>query len=177
VVGETPHVAGLVAFVGALTEHERLTVPVNELAGVTEIVEVLPEVEPGLKDRLMGLLESEKLLPVLGASQKPLHPARSGSAARKIPAHLAYPILARFITSPWGRIVARTHPSRLPLLKPMTIHSPLLSGTAFATRSAQNTIRRPTTQGYRPALVGVARGACSAPITLDAGRFAVARGI
>jgi hypothetical protein len=110
-VGERLHVAGLVAFVGAVTEHVRLTVPVNELAGVTEIVEVLPEVAPGLIGRLLGLLESEKLEP-LGALQKPLHPVRNGMTARKSPAHLACHIVARLI--PACLIPTRPIAARIP---------------------------------------------------------------
>jgi hypothetical protein len=100
-VGERLHVAGLLALVGALTEHVRLTVPVNELAGVTVMVEVLPDVAPGLMEMLPPL-EREKLVPLLGASQKPLHPARSGRTTRKNPAHLAFLILSRLIAAPRG---------------------------------------------------------------------------
>jgi hypothetical protein len=61
------------------------------------MVEVLPDVAPGLIERLLGLLLRVKSVPVLGASQKPLQPARNGSAARNSPAHLVCPIPA-----PWG---------------------------------------------------------------------------
>jgi hypothetical protein len=47
-VGERLHVAGLLAPVGALTVQLRSTVPVKELDGVTVMVEVLPDVAPGL---------------------------------------------------------------------------------------------------------------------------------
>jgi hypothetical protein len=99
-VEDRPHVVGLVALVGPLTEQVRSTVPVNELAGVTDIVEVLPDVAPGLIERLVGLPLREKLVPVLGALQKPLQPARSGRAARISPAHLACLIPARLIAAP-----------------------------------------------------------------------------
>jgi hypothetical protein len=88
---------------------------VNELAGVTEIAEVLPEVAPGLIERLLGLPESEKLVPVLGASQNPLHPARSGRTARKSPAHLACLTLARLIAAPRGLVCGPISPVPIPL--------------------------------------------------------------
>jgi hypothetical protein len=97
-VGERLHVAGLVALVGPLTEQVRLTVPVKELEGVAEMVEVLPVAAPGLME-MLPLLERAKLVPVVGGSQNPLHPAKSGRIARKSPAHLACLILARLITA------------------------------------------------------------------------------
>jgi hypothetical protein len=108
-VGERLHVAGLVAPVGSLTVQLRSTVPVNELAGVTVMVEVLPDVAPGLTVRLLGLLVREKFVVVLplGACQKSPHPAINGRTARKSPAHFARLILARLmlacvITAPRG---------------------------------------------------------------------------
>jgi hypothetical protein len=105
-VGERLHVAGLLALVGAVTEQVRSTVPVNELAGVTEMVEVLLVVAPGLTV-MLALLLREKLVLPLGASQKPLHPVRSDTVARKSPANparliLALLNLARLIPAPWG---------------------------------------------------------------------------
>jgi hypothetical protein len=107
-VGERPHVAALLALVGPLTVQVRSTVPVKELAGVTEMVDVLPEVAPELMERLLGLPESEKLVPVVGASQKPLHPARNGRTARKSPAQLACLMLACLLLA---RIIAARIPS------------------------------------------------------------------
>lgn len=79
--GERLHVAGLVAPDGELvTEHVSETVPVNELEGVIVIVDVLPEVAPGLTD-MLPLLERVKLLVPLGAFQKPEQPVRNGAAA------------------------------------------------------------------------------------------------
>jgi len=92
-VGERLQVVALTAAVGALvTEHASETVPENELAGVTVMVEVLPVVAPGVTE-MLPLLVSEKLLLLLplGASQKPAHPARSGAAATSI--HARLPIL------------------------------------------------------------------------------------
>jgi hypothetical protein len=67
--GDRPQVVGLVAPVGELvTEHVRETVPVNELAGVTVMVEVLPLVPPGVTE-MLPLLERVKLLVPLGRSQ------------------------------------------------------------------------------------------------------------
>jgi hypothetical protein len=69
---ERLQVAGLGALVGVLvTEQASETVPVNELPGVTVMVEV--PLAPGATDMVLGLLESVKLL-LLGASQNPLHP-------------------------------------------------------------------------------------------------------
>jgi len=48
-VGESAHVAGLTALVGEVVIAQvRLTVPLNELPGVTVMVEVLLLVAPGL---------------------------------------------------------------------------------------------------------------------------------
>jgi hypothetical protein len=91
-VGERLHVAGLVAPEGELVmEQVSVTVPVNELAGVMVIVDVLPLVAPGGVE-ILPLLVSVKLLPEsLGASQKPAHPATkpimSGAAASITPLH------------------------------------------------------------------------------------------
>lgn len=78
---ERLQVAGLVALVGVLvTEQVSATVPVNELAGVTVIVAVLPDVAPGVS-LMLPLLVRVKLV-LLGASQNPLHPARRVVAAK-----------------------------------------------------------------------------------------------
>jgi hypothetical protein len=103
---EKLHVAGLVALVGALTEQVRSTVPVNELAGVTVMTEVLPDVAAGAMVMLPPL-EREKLV-LLGACQKSPHPARNGRNPRKSPAHLA-----RFIAAPLG--LARGPHSTVPI--------------------------------------------------------------
>jgi hypothetical protein len=85
--GERLQVAGLVAPEGAVeTAQVSATLPVNEFAGVTVIVAVLPVVAPGLKV-MFPLLERVKLLLPLGASQNPLHPASSGTAASIRRAH------------------------------------------------------------------------------------------
>jgi hypothetical protein len=77
---ERLHVVGLEAPVGAVTVQVSVTVPVNELAGVTVMVEV--PVAPALTVMLVGLLERVKLLlPPFGASQKSPHPASSSAAA------------------------------------------------------------------------------------------------
>jgi hypothetical protein len=80
-VEERPQVAALVAPVGAVTAHVSVTVPVNELPGVTVMVAVLPLVAPGVTV-MLPLLESEKLVVLLlGACQKFPQPARSVAAA------------------------------------------------------------------------------------------------
>lgn len=72
--GESPQVVGLVAPAGELVmEQARETVPVNELDGVTVIVEVLPVVAPGATV-MFPLFESVKSLLPFGASQNPEHP-------------------------------------------------------------------------------------------------------
>jgi hypothetical protein len=86
--GERLQVAGLAAPEGELvTEQVSATVPVNELAGVTVIVEVLPLVAPAVT-LMLPLLERVKLVPLPGASQKPLHPASRGAAPSSIHAHI-----------------------------------------------------------------------------------------
>jgi hypothetical protein len=76
----------------------RFTVPVNEFDGVTVMVEVLPDVAPGVKLMLLGLLERVKLVLPAGASQKPEHPASSGvainSSRAQYPIFIAAPLLA-----------------------------------------------------------------------------------
>src|SRR4051794_40525928 len=72
--GERLQVTGLVAPAGEIvTAHDRATVPVNELAGVTAMVEVLPLADPGVT-LMLPLFESVKLLLLFGASQNPEHP-------------------------------------------------------------------------------------------------------
>ena len=75
--GERLHEGALVALVGELvTAQERVTVPVNELDGVTEIVVVLPVASPGLTV-MLPLFDKEKSVVVVlaGACQKSPHPA------------------------------------------------------------------------------------------------------
>ncbi len=76
---ERLHVVGLEAPVGAVTAQVSVTVPVNELAGVTVMVEV--PVAPALTVMLAGLLERVKLEPPPGACQKSPQPASSSAAA------------------------------------------------------------------------------------------------
>jgi hypothetical protein len=91
-VGERLQVVGLVAADGELvTAQLSETVPVNELPGVTVIIDV--PLEPGVT-LMLPPLERVKLL-LLGASQKPLHPAKSVAAASSRCAH--FPI---FIAAP-----------------------------------------------------------------------------
>jgi hypothetical protein len=96
------HDGGLVALVGELvTAQERVTVPVNELDGVTVMVVVLPVASPGLTV-MLPLFDREKLVVVLllGACQKSPHPARMqliGIATRS-DANLAH--LPSFIAAP-----------------------------------------------------------------------------
>lgn len=85
--GERLQVAGLVAPEGELvTAQVSVTVPVNELAGVTVMVEVLPLVAPGATEMLPLLVSVKLLLELLGGSQKPEQPMTktmmSGAAAR-----------------------------------------------------------------------------------------------
>jgi hypothetical protein len=94
---ERLHCVGLVAPEGDVTAQVSATVPVNELDGVTVMVE-LPD-ELALNVRLVGLLDSVKLvLPLPGASQKspqPAKPVTSGAAASNN--HARFPI---FIAAP-----------------------------------------------------------------------------
>jgi hypothetical protein len=90
-LGERAQVAGLVALEGVLVSAQvNVTVPVNELPGVTVMVE-LP-VAPGLT-LMLPLFVKVKLVLLLppGASQKSPQPARSGAAASSNRAH--FPIL------------------------------------------------------------------------------------
>ena len=91
-VEERPHVVGLVAPVGAVTAQLSVTVPVNELPGVTVIVEFPLPAAPELTV-MLPLLLSVKLL-LSDASQKPAQPARSVAAANN---PIQRPI---FITAP-----------------------------------------------------------------------------
>ena len=103
-VGERLQVAGLMAPEGALvTEQESVTVPLNELAGVTVMVEVLPLVAPGATE-ILPLALSVKLLPeLLGASQNPAHPTTkltiSGAAVKTKLLHLPALIASPRLTS------------------------------------------------------------------------------
>jgi hypothetical protein len=88
--GERLQVAGLVAPEGELVMAQvSVTVPVNVLAGVMVMVEVLPLVAPGGAEILPLALSVKLLLPELvGGSQKPEQPATkpmmSGAAAASI---------------------------------------------------------------------------------------------
>lgn len=88
---ERAHVAGLVAFVGALViEQVSVTVPVNELPGVTVMVEV--PLASGITVMLPLFVRVKLVLLLLpGASQKSPQPTRSGTAASSNRAH--FPIL------------------------------------------------------------------------------------
>ena len=72
-----------------VTAQVSATVPVNELDGVTVIVEVPDSALPELTAMLALLVRAK--LPVTGASQNPLQPARDAAAISKIQAH--FPIL------------------------------------------------------------------------------------
>ncbi len=83
-VGERLHVTGLEAFDGdVVTAQDRATVPVNEVDGVTVIVEVLPEVSPGLATLIAPLLDRVKSEVELIGSQNPLQPPRRKGTGRK----------------------------------------------------------------------------------------------
>jgi hypothetical protein len=101
-VGERAHVVALEAPEGAVTAQVSVTVPVNEIPGVTVITEVPVEFWPTVV--LLGLLESAKplLLVLLGACQKSPHPAKSGTAASNNRAH--FPIFIAAPRSPLFRI-------------------------------------------------------------------------
>lgn len=74
-VGERLQVVGLVAPLGEFViEHVRDTVPVNELEGVTVMVEVLPLLAPGVT-LMLPLFDRVKSLLPFGASQNPEQPA------------------------------------------------------------------------------------------------------
>jgi hypothetical protein len=81
-------VAALEAPVSAVTAQLSVTVPVNELPGVTVMVAVLPLVAPGVTVRL-PLLERVKLalVPQVGHCQKSPQPARSVAAANNPTQH------------------------------------------------------------------------------------------
>jgi hypothetical protein len=94
--GERLQVAGLTGFKNVVvTAQLSVTVPVNELPGVTVMVEALPLLAPGLTvmSPLLLRVKLVELLP-LGASQKFPHPARkpaetiSGTATINCLAHL-----------------------------------------------------------------------------------------
>jgi hypothetical protein len=69
-----------------VTAQASATVPVNEFDGVTVMVEVPVSAAPELTE-MLALLVSAKL-PVTGASQNPLQPARDDAAISKNQAHL-----------------------------------------------------------------------------------------
>jgi hypothetical protein len=91
-VGARLQVTGLEALDGdVVTAQVSATVPVNELDGVTVIVEVLPEVAPGLLTLMAPLLERVKSEEPIG-SQKPLQPTRSNGAISANPKNFFKPI-------------------------------------------------------------------------------------
>jgi hypothetical protein len=95
-------VVGLLAPEGELVIAQlRLTVPVNEFAGVTEIVEVA--LAPGLTE-MLPLLESVKfpleLVEVVGLCQKPPHPVTRQPAMRGVVNSKTRAHLPRFIATP-----------------------------------------------------------------------------
>jgi hypothetical protein len=95
---ERLQVVGLVAPVGAVTAQVSVTVPVNELPGVTVMVAVLPLVAPGLTVRLPLLVRVKPVLLVaLGACQKFPQPARNGVTASIDHAHLPILIAVPFV--------------------------------------------------------------------------------
>jgi hypothetical protein len=122
-VGERAHVAAFEAPEGELTAQVNVTVPVNELAGVTVIVDV--PVEPAVTV-MLPLLVRAKLVDVTGASQKPAQPVTRAAAKHIAPANAAFFIRrslqnrllaetqeyrfgARLVGSPyWTRIVAHS---------------------------------------------------------------------
>jgi hypothetical protein len=105
---ERLHVVGSVAPEGdVVTAQVSATVPVNELVGVTEIVEVFPVVAPGLTV-MLPLLVSVKLPPVF--SQKSLQPLRrSGAATNNNFAH--FPIFIAAPRSPLSSIFRPQKPA------------------------------------------------------------------
>jgi hypothetical protein len=79
---ERLHVVALVALVGVLViEQLSVTVPVNELDGVTVMVEVSPLVAPGATVMLPLLVRAKLVFVLSGSCQKSPQPARSGAAA------------------------------------------------------------------------------------------------
>ncbi len=79
-VGERLHVTGLTALEGeVVTAQLRVTVPLKEPDGVTVIVEVLPEVAPGVLTLMAPLFDRVKS-DEPAASQNPLQPASSRGA-------------------------------------------------------------------------------------------------
>jgi hypothetical protein len=112
--GERLQVAGLVAPEGELvTEQVRATVPVNELAGVMEMEEVLPVVAPGAT-LILPLLESVKLLLVLGGSQNPEQPTAkatiNGTAASNGRRHFPVIIAVASLHFPFTHRLKRVRP-------------------------------------------------------------------
>jgi hypothetical protein len=84
-VGERLHVGVLTGFETlVVTAQVSVTVPLNEFAGVTVMVEVLPLVAPPVTVMLAELERAKSVLPV-GAAQKFLHPERKPIARQLIP--------------------------------------------------------------------------------------------
>jgi hypothetical protein len=122
--GLRTHVAGLVAFEGALTAQVSATVPVNEFDGVTVTVTVLPVVAPGLTVMLPPF-ESEKLAvplvpPPLGACQKSPQPTTKTTRKAALPNSRAH--LQLFIAIPFPVHQGRCGPK---LSRPAYCNGPL----------------------------------------------------
>jgi hypothetical protein len=92
-VGERLHVTGLEALDGdVVTAHVSATVPVNELDGVTVIVEVLPDVAPALTLMVPLLVRVKSEEPT--GFQKPLQPISSRGINNANFTHVFDPIAA-----------------------------------------------------------------------------------
>jgi len=120
-VGERLHPVALTAPVGEVTAQVSVTVPVNEFAGVTVMVEV-PE-DPALT-AMLPLLVSVKLVPLFGACQKSPQPATRGAAANNNLAHLPILIAAPSMQLFHRRcfIAHRTVPLTEPAAPPAQVH-------------------------------------------------------
>jgi hypothetical protein len=114
-VGERLHVVGLVAPEGeVVTAQLSVTDPVNELPGVTVMVEVLPVAAPGATVMLPLLARVKLVLPPPGACQKSPQPARkpasTGAAANNnradLPIFITTPFLIAFKYVPLARLTA-----------------------------------------------------------------------
>jgi hypothetical protein len=98
-VGERLHVVELTTAVGAATAQVSVTVPVNELPGVTVMVEVPVALWPTVM--LLGLLERVKLvLPPPGACQKSPQPTRKPASTGAVASNNKRSHLPIFISTP-----------------------------------------------------------------------------